>query len=487
MKGWPNRRRLLWGRRSLMKSLALSIAMLLVVTLAAGIYFLTPLLSGSQNHSHEISTVATNSVQDEIAQNHLSPTHKTSNQTGTYRDILKIASVQPALSASINTSSISGRKITYAELENTGQDMLSQIKINATDGKLIGVLSQLSPGEKKTLALSAVVEKANVTAIDSSGNLVKAKVHFSKPSLSLAAQGFGLFLGGGSSSSENSNPEPAVTSEPVHDEFKIKKDANSSQNNNSQNNNSLSSQTKVLRTNSSQINGSQTNITAAPLKTAGNSRINNTLEPLLEPGFNLTIRTNQSEGHSGDVISFECTALNSGKEDLSNPELECGGRRTSTTYLTPGKGIKIDGSFKLHDNTILNATVKGNDTEGNVWRANATAQVWLISSDLVLKATALPDTVHKGDEISLSVAVENAGKNSLSNITVSDSLGQIGQIQVLDPEKSVVLQKNRTVGKSVLDQVRATAHFSGGKEVYGSTEVGIKVLGSSLNITSEPR
>lgn len=497
MKGWPNRRRLLWGRRSLMKSLALSIAMLLVVTLAAGIYFFTPLFSGSQNHSHESSADLSSSVQDEIAQNHLASIHKSSNQTGTYRDILKIASVQPALSASLNTSSLSGRTVTYAELENTGQDMLSQIKINASDGKLIGVLSQLFPGEKKTLALSAVVEKANVTAIDSSGNLVKAKVHFSKPSLSLAAQGFGLFLGGGSSS-ENSNPEPAaVTSEPVPYENKIKNNANSSQNNtprnnNSQNNNRQSSQTKGLQTNSSQTDSSQINsskkiIAVTSLKATGNSSTNKTREPLLEPRFNLTIRTNQSVGHRGDVISFECSALNSGKEDLSNLELECGGKRTSTTYLTPGKGIKIDGSFKLHDNTVLNATVKGNDTEGNAWMANETAQVWLISPDLVLKANAQPETVHRGDEISLSVSVENAGKNSLSNITVSDSLGQIGQIQVLDPGKAAILHNNRTVGKSVLDLISATAHSLDGKEVHGSAEVEIKVLGSSLNLTSEPK
>lgn len=491
MKGWPNRRRLLWGRRSLMKSLALSIAMLLVVTLAAGIYFFTPLFSGSQNHSHESSIDLSRSVQDEIAQNHLASIHKSSNQTGTYRDILKIASFQPALSASINTSSLSGRTVTYADLENTGQDMLSQIKINSTDGKIIGVLSQLFPGEKKTLTLSAAVEKANVTAIDSSGNLVKAKVHLSKPSLSLADQGLGLFLGGGSSS-ENSNPEPAVTSESVPDENKIKNNANSSQNNNTgnnnpQNNNSQSSQAKGLRTNSPRINGSQKIIEAAPLKKTGNSSTNNTQKPLLEPRFNLTIRANQSEGHSGDVIMFECSALNSGKDDLSNLELECGGKRTSTTYLTPGKGIKIDGSFKLHDNTILNATVKGNDTEGNVWRANATAQVWLISPDLVLKANVLPDTVHRGDEISLSVGVENAGNNSLSNIIVSDSLGQIGQIQALEPGKTAVLQKNRTVGKSMLDQVIATAQSSDGKEVHSSAEVEIKVLGSSLNLTSEPK
>ena len=93
MKGWPNRRRLLWGRSSLLKGLALPVALLLVITVAAGFYFVIPLFSGSQNHSHEVVSDASGSVQDNSAQNHLSPNQNTSNQSS-YRDVLKIASVQ---------------------------------------------------------------------------------------------------------------------------------------------------------------------------------------------------------------------------------------------------------------------------------------------------------------------------------------------------------------------------------------------------------
>ena len=98
-------------------------------------------------------------------------------------------------------------------------------------------------------------------------------------------------------------------------------------------------------------------------KIDNNKSYNNTQELRSEPKFNLTIRTNQSEGRKGDSISYECTALNSGKEDLSNLEMVCGDKRTSTTYLTPGKEIHINGFFTLKDNTLLNATVKGNDTK----------------------------------------------------------------------------------------------------------------------------
>ncbi len=257
MKGWPNRRRLLWGRSSLLKGLALPAALLLVITVAAGFYFVIPLFSGSQNHSHEVASGASGPFQDESAQDHLSPSQNTSNQSS-YRDVLKIASVRPALSALINTSSSSGQPVTYAELVNTGQDTLRQVKIADEGGKLIGVLPQLAPGERKTLALSGDVEKANVTAIDSSNGLVVATIQYAKPAQSPATSGFGLYIGGGSSVSENSNPEPVVTQGPVTDESSSKTEAASNQANSPQRNASQINRQKI---NVSQTNISQTNLT----------------------------------------------------------------------------------------------------------------------------------------------------------------------------------------------------------------------------------
>ena len=511
MKGWPNRRRLLWGRSSRLKRLALPAALLLVITVAVGFYFVFPLFSGSQNHSHEVASGASGPVQDKNAQNHLYPGQNTSNQSS-YRDVLKIASVRPALSALINVSSSSGKPVNYAELVNTGQDTLRQVKIADEGGKLIGVLSQLVPGERKTLALSGNLEKANVTAIDSSNDLVVATIQYAKPALSSAVSGFGPVMGGGSSISENSNPEPIIAPRPVTNENSSKTEASSYQSNSSQRN---ASQINRQKNNVSQTNISQTNLTqiASTMdknirdnnnsgnnctnnnnmknnysnNNKENNNDNNTQEPLSEPKFNLTITTNQSEGSKGNSISYECTALNSGKEDLSNLEVVCGDKRTSTTYLTPGKEIHIDGAFTLKDNTLLNATVKGNDTQGNVWKANATAWVWMISPDLKLRAQVLPESVHRGDLISLSVEVENAGKNRLSNITVSDSLGGIGLIPILDPGKSSVLQKNRTARESLLDQIAVTANQPNGQKVYESARVQIKVLGSGLNLTAIPK
>ncbi len=481
MKGWPNRRRLLWGRRSLIKGLALPAALLLVVTVAVGFYLVFPLFSGSQNHSLEANAdvskpILDKSVQENSASNNLTPSQKTANQSS-YRDILKIASVRPAFSVLINTSSGSGKAATYADLMNTGQDMLSEVKIAVDGGKLIGVLSKLAPGERKTLALGGDAKKVNITAIDSSGNIVVATIHYAKPDLSSTAPGLEPVLGGGSNDGEDSNPDSYPINSSQVDVSQINRFQISSSHINS------------LKINRPHTNSSQ-NDTIAEIdlqKRDNNISDNDSQDSRSVERFNLTITTNKSEGLKGDSISYECTAVNLGKETMSNPELECGGKRTSTTYLVPGKDIHVNGSFILQDSVLLNATVKGNDTKGNVWIANATAQVRMISPDLKLNASAIPECLHRGDEISLSVEIKDAGKSSLSNITVSDSFGRIGQIAILDPGKSAALQKNRTIEENILDQVRVTAYRPGGQEIYGSARVQIKVFGSSLNLTAVPK
>jgi hypothetical protein len=174
MKGWPSRRRLLWGRRSLMRGLAWPTALLLVVTLAAGFYFVLPLFSLSPNHSHDGTVDADKALQDHGSDdrgstNLTNSRLKTLDEPGSYRDVLKIAAMQKALSATINTTFRDGQAKTYAEIENSGQEMLRRIKIATNEGKVVGVLPELWPGERKTVAVSGDMGKVNITATDTSG------------------------------------------------------------------------------------------------------------------------------------------------------------------------------------------------------------------------------------------------------------------------------------------------------------------------------
>ncbi len=481
MKGWPNRRRLLWGRRSRMRCLAWPAALLLVIVLATCLYFVLPSFSSFQNHNLEGTFDSAKSIQihrdDDRGSTNLSDaniTHtvlKNQDETASYRDVLKIAAVPPALSAMINITSRDRQTTTHFAIENTGHDLLRGVKIANDGDKVVGVLPEIWPGERKTLSMSGNLRNVNITAKDSAGRAVIGSVHYVNPGFSKAALGFGLFLGGGSGSSTETYSKPADRS--VADRPVINKNESISK-----------TDTNAANPNNSTFLNASENATK---NTAWNKSIVDANNSWTEPKFNLTIKTNRSEGYAGDRISFKCTAVNAGAATLSNIELVCCGKKTSTTYLTPGKEIHIEDSFILQDNALLNATVKGSDINGTMWKSNATAEVWMISPELGLKAWTLPEKAHRGDKIYLSVQVENTGQSSLFNLSIFDSLGPIGQIPLLEAGRSMILRRNGTANESILDEVKAKAYTARGQDVYGSTKLEIKVLSSSLNLTAQPR
>jgi hypothetical protein len=473
MKGWPNRRRLLWGRRSRMRGLAWPAVLLLVVVLATGIYFILPLFSTFQNHNPEVAAESSNQIHyvyhqnstDQMETNAARTTWKNENEAGSYRDVLKIAAVQAALSAAINTSSKDGLATTNIDIENTGKDILRGVKI-ANNGKVVTFLPEIFPGEKKMLSIRGDLKKINITARDSSGSIVICSLHYANPKSSkIDLIRPTPFLGGGSSSSsemcsKSAKERPTVESKSISQ-----------------------IEAHAAYTNSSKLLNAYEN-------SHGNAAVNRSIVDAesygSEPKFNLTIKTNQSEGRFGDIISFECTAMNCGTAGLSNLELVCAGKKTSTTYLTPGKEININGSFMIRDNALLNASVKGFDINGTMWRSNATAKVWMVSPELKLKAQALPEKAHRGEKISLSVQVENSGNSSLSNLSIFDSLGPIGQVPLLDAGRSTTLQWNILANESMMDEVTAKAYAVRGQEAYASTKLEIKVFSSGLNLTARP-
>jgi hypothetical protein len=476
MRGWPNRRRLLWGRRSRMRGLAWPAALLLAIALITGLYFVLPLFSSYQNHGHESTIDVAKSIQihgdDDPGSANISgadstePIRKNQDDTGSYRDVLKIAAVQSALSAAINTSTRDGQMTTHIAIENTGHDLLRRVEIATNGSKVVGVLPELWPGERKTLAVCGDLQKVNITAKDSTGREVISSVHYINPKLTKTALGLGAFLGGGSGSSSETYSEPANKPLAVKNESISENESNAANPNNSSFWNASKNTTK---------------------DTAGNKSIVDPKKSGTEPKFNLTIKTNRSEGHAGDVVSFKCTALNVGTASLSDLVLVCGGKKASTTYLTPGKEIHIEDSFLLLDNVLLNATVKGSDINGTIWQSNSTAEVWLISPELGLKAWVLPEKAHRGDKIALSVQAENTGQRKLFNLSISDSFGKVGEVPFLDPGKSATFMSNGTANESILDEIKAKAYTAHGQKVYGSTKLEIKVLSCGLNLTAQPQ
>jgi hypothetical protein len=89
--------------------------------------------------------------------------------------ILRVASAQPNLAASVNYTSDNA---TYVQLENKGSDQLRRIKVTSNGNRVVGVLSQLDPAEKKLLAIGGRSRNIAVTAVDLAGQDVKGIVAY---------------------------------------------------------------------------------------------------------------------------------------------------------------------------------------------------------------------------------------------------------------------------------------------------------------------
>ncbi len=88
----------------------------------------------------------------------------------------------PLLQASVNSST----DISQIYLENTGTSELRQVKVQS-DGKNLGLLSVLVPGEKKVLAISGPVKEILVSAFDSSGQEIVGLVQHNSTQVTVTA------------------------------------------------------------------------------------------------------------------------------------------------------------------------------------------------------------------------------------------------------------------------------------------------------------
>jgi uncharacterized membrane protein len=334
--------------------------------------------------------------------------------------MLNVTSFDPGLLATVNPQSV----VTQVQLENTGKVPLSRIKVSA-DGRTLGILSQLSSGEKKILAAGGPVVDVSVTAIDPNGREVQGEV------LNLAPrEPIPLPSGGAPPASESlttmSMPGPAAPPEEMD-------------------NASISGETPI----------------------------------------SLVITANRSEGREGEMVEYRCTAINRGEIDLSAVKIFCGERMASTTFLTPGQKLHLDGLLKIAGHLQLRAGAEGRDAEGRLWTNNTTLQIWKIYPQLALEASA-PQQVHRGDLVTLKVRLQNQGEENLTNLTVSDSFGQIAGIALLRPGEAKTMEASRKVDEPFSGKVTSMGWDSRGNKVYACQDLEIRILKSGLEIKSQP-
>lgn len=337
-------------------------------------------------------------------------------------------------------------------LENTGASALSRVEVEG-DGKSLGILSKLLPGEKKVLAIHGPVETVRAKALDASGREIQGAVKYNRPSApadagrdvklgTKSAPEGSTGLGGasgtffGSAGGGGGGSTPSDEKEEIHP-------------------------------------------ASLDFRGAANPKGRESPELFLE------ITTNRSEGSEGDVVGYRCTAVNRGEFELSDVRILCSGKLASTGFLTPGKELNLDGTLTIQESTRLEAGVEGKDAHDNLYTNNTTVAIWKISPKIRLEVNA-PSRVHRGESFPLAVKVENTGNENLTNLTVSDSFGEIGGIGHLGAGLHQTIRSYRKVEASVQDEVRAFGQDSSGREVYASGQQELHVLNCSLEIEGEP-
>jgi len=361
---------------------------------------------------------------------------KSGNST---ESVLRVASSDASLLATVN----SGTTFSQVYLENAGTLKLHQVAVRNGE-KALGTLSELVPGEKKVLAVSGPTERITVSALDQSGQEIQGLVHYNSTKANDAA--------------------PA--------DVKLS--------------------TKAVPDVSAAFSGSS-GATSPALATP------ETPEPIVPPivpptvkktaaslsTLSLDISANRSEGQRGDVVGYRCKAVNIGPNELSDVRIICAGKMSATKFLPPHEELDLDGVLVIENNTELLAGVDGKDANGSLYTNNTSIAIRMISPQIKLEVTD-PGQVHRDDRVNFQIRVENSGNGLLTNLSVSDSFGEIGRIDAINPGAFQVLQKERAISQSRQDEVTVIAHDDSGKELYASRSLSLRVRNSSLEIQGDP-
>ncbi|MCX6676271.1 MAG: hypothetical protein NTW84_07630, partial [Methanothrix sp.] len=247
------------------------------------------------------------------------------------------------------------------------------------NGKPLGIISQLNPGEKKILALNGPINNVSVRGIGPAGQQIDGNVRLCLPPATVS-----------------------VSSPPLPEDPKL----------------GTKSAPKFA--------GGSTSPSAQETKERPQQ---NLVLPLVKKHspLSLDIVANRSNGCEGDVASFQCTAVNLGCAELSDVRIMCGEKIASTKFLPRNEALHLEGSMVIHNSTSLLAGVQGKDAKDNVFINNSSIQIWRISPQIKLLADG-PARVHRGENVLMSLKIGNEGKGNLTNITAIDCFGDFGWI-----------------------------------------------------------
>ena len=418
------------GKRSPKASpMMMGIAIFLVI-LVPTIFYLFP--TGEDTKS----SISLSSDQDSGIENPSvsSParTEKEDPQSSSSEPVLRIASSDVSLLAVVNSSP----NLSQVHLENNGITKLHRIKVTDRDRSL-GTLSELDPGEKKVLSISGRAEKLSVFALDPTGLEIQGRVKYN-------------------STKQEKNASEDVGLETIFDPllFSMSIPAGGA----------IPAEAEVPI-------AEEPVIPAIPQNSSSSS-------------LALNISVNRSACLAGEAISYRCLATNIGQDELSDVRITCAGKLASTGFLTPHKELELDGILLVENNTRLLAEASAKDGKGNIYTNNTSIDIRMISPQINLLLEA-PELVHRGENASILIRIENSGEDNLTDLKVDDGFGEVARIPALAAGEAKTVQQNRTILHSLPYEVMVSARDEVGGEVYSSQSQTIAVMNSSLEIQSE--
>jgi len=433
MRRGSSRLRLPRGKRSLKASpVLMGIAIFLLVLVPTAFY----LFSGgddSQSTDHlsvkQDSGILTPSAGSLAAEE---KEGKESKEVLSSEPVLRVASSDVSLMAVVNSSA----KLSQVYLENNGITKLHKITVLGRDESL-GTLSELDPGEKKILSINGRADKVAVFALDPTGLKIQGRVLYN-------------------STKEDQNLSVDILSKEAIAE-------------------------PILFPMSIPAGGAVVAEAPAPIaeQPANPATTQNSSTSLA-----LNISVNRSACLAGETISYQCLASNTGDVELSDVRIDCGGKVASTRFLPPHKELQLEGVLRIENTTRLLARVSARDGKGNNHTNNTSIDIRMISPmiDLLIRA---PELVHRGENASIVIQIENSGKDNLTDLEVKDVFGEVSRIPVLPAGETQTVQRNRTILCSLPYEVAVTARDELGGEVYARQIQTIGVMNSSLQIQSE--
>lgn len=354
------------------------------------------------------------------------------SQSSSSEPVLRIASSDVSLLAVVNSSP----NLSQVHLENNGITKLHRIKVTDRDRSL-GTLSELDPGEKKVLSISGRAEKLSVFALDPTGLEIQGRVKYN-------------------STKQEKNASEDVGLETIFDPllFSMSIPAGGA----------IPAEAEVPI-------AEEPVIPAIPQNSSSSS-------------LALNISVNRSACLAGEAISYRCLATNIGQDELSDVRITCAGKLASTGFITPHKELELDGILLVENNTRLLAEASAKDGKGNIYTNNTSIDIRMISPQINLLLEA-PELVHRGENASILIRIENSGEENLTDLKVDDGFGEVTRIPALAAGEAEIVQQNRTILHSLPYEVIVSARDKVGGEVYSSQSQTIAVMNSSLEIQSE--